>query len=73
MLRFRTRRGLNLSETRARYGVDLEKNNLELVDHLLADGLVTLEPPWLRPTLDGLAVADSLARAFDLTPERYGT
>ena len=73
MLRFRTRRGLNLSETRSRYGVDLEKNNLELVAHLLADGLVTLEPPWLRPTLDGLAVADSLARAFDLTRERYGT
>ncbi len=72
MLRFRTRRGLDLTETRARYGVDLEKNNHELVDELVADGLVTLEPPWLRPTLDGLAVADSLARAFDLTRERYG-
>ena len=73
MLRFRTRRGLDLIETRACYGVNLEKNNSELVDQLVADGLVTFEPPWLRPTLDGLAVADSLSRAFDLTRERYGT
>jgi oxygen-independent coproporphyrinogen-3 oxidase len=73
MLRFRTREGLNLTELRARFGTDLVKGHAELVDQLVEDGLVELKPPWLRPTLNGLAVADSLARAFDLAPAAHGT
>ncbi len=66
MLRMRTKDGLNLAWVRERFDVDLLKINETLVAKLSADGLVELEEDSLRPTLDGLAVADRLAVAFDV-------
>jgi len=57
---------------RARYGVDLLAANDTLVARLVDEGRIVLRADeedgrWLVPTLSGLAVADGLAAAFDLT------
>ena len=64
MLRMRTKDGLDLTWVREQFHIDLLKVNEELVAKLSADGLLELDEDWLRPTLDGLAVADRLAVAF---------
>ncbi|HSN87414.1 MAG TPA: coproporphyrinogen III oxidase, partial [Thermoanaerobaculia bacterium] len=53
-------------------GIDLErfrKRNEPLVERLVREGLLAIEGERLAPTLAGLAVTDSLARAFDLGEE----
>ncbi|HXV60203.1 MAG TPA: radical SAM family heme chaperone HemW [Vicinamibacteria bacterium] len=57
MLRLRTRRGLDLCAYERRFGVDLRERSSRAV----GDGLLAVDEGWLRPTLDGLAVADRLA------------
>ena len=66
MLGLRTADGIDRIHFRERYGVDLSKNNEPLVERLVTEGLLKLEGDTLVPTLAGLAVTDSLARAFDL-------
>jgi putative oxygen-independent coproporphyrinogen III oxidase len=66
MLGLRTTDGIDRISFRERYGVDLPKSNEPLVERLAKDGLLKLEGDFLVPTLAGLAVTDSLARAFDL-------
>jgi oxygen-independent coproporphyrinogen III oxidase len=66
MLGLRTADGIDGISFRERYGVDLLKNNEPLIERLVSDGLLKLENDVLVPTLSGLAVTDSLARAFDL-------
>jgi putative oxygen-independent coproporphyrinogen III oxidase len=66
MLGLRTTDGIDLPSFRERYGVDLLKDNEPLVERLAREGLLKLEGDVLVPTLAGLAVTDSLARAFDL-------
>jgi oxygen-independent coproporphyrinogen-3 oxidase len=66
MLGLRTADGIDLPSFRERYGVDLLKDNEPLVERLAREGLLKLEGDVLVPTLAGLAVTDSLARAFDL-------
>ena len=66
MLGLRTTDGIDRLTFRERYGVDLLKSNEPLVERLVRDGLLKLEGDILVPTLAGLAVTDSLARAFDL-------
>jgi len=66
MLGLRTADGIDLGSFRKRYGVDLVKSNEPLVERLVRDGLLKLEGHVLIPTLAGLAVTDSLARAFEL-------
>ena len=63
MLRMRTKVGLDLTWVREQFEIDLLKVNEELVAKLSADGL---DGHWLRPTLDGVAVADRLAVAFNV-------
>ena len=73
MLRMRTKDGLDLTWVREQFGVDFLKANEELVAKLSGDGLLELDEGWLRPTLDGLAVADRLAVAFNVgTPAKSG-
>jgi oxygen-independent coproporphyrinogen-3 oxidase len=67
MLGLRTMDGIDLDWFRERYGVDLRKRNEPLVERLVGDGLLEIEGDALRPTLAGLAVTDSLARAFEVT------
>jgi putative oxygen-independent coproporphyrinogen III oxidase len=70
MLGLRTTDGIDLPRFRERYGVDLLEKNEPLVERLVREGLLRVEGERLIPTLAGLAVTDSLARAFDLGEER---
>jgi oxygen-independent coproporphyrinogen-3 oxidase len=72
LLGLRTTAGIDLDDFRERYGVDLLTANDTLVARLVDEGrlLVRADPEggrWLVPTLSGLAVADGLAAAFDLS------
>lgn len=64
MLRLRTRDGLDLDAFETRFGVDLLEEARSVAERAFAEGLLALEPPRIRPTLGGLAVADGLARAL---------
>ena len=66
MLRMRTKDGLDLAWIRDNFDIDFLKLNEDVVAKLSADGLLELDENWLRPTLDGLAVADRLAVAFNI-------
>ena len=71
MLRLRTREGLDLDDVEKRFGVDLLDLNRALIDKGIEDALLVREGSWIRPTLDGLAVADGLAGSFRLSPDPW--
>lgn len=66
MLGLRTIEGVDLAALLVRHGVDLVAANAPLLERLDAEGLLTLSGGHLVPTLAGLAVADGLARSFQL-------
>jgi oxygen-independent coproporphyrinogen-3 oxidase len=66
MLSLRTTAGLDLEAFRRRHACDVTARNVRLIEDLAARGLLADTGGRLVPTLEGLAVADSLARAFDL-------
>ena len=73
LLGLRTTAGIDLDALRGRYGVDLLAANDALVSRLVDEGRIVLRAgpgggQRLEPTLSGLAVADGLAAAFDLSP-----
>jgi oxygen-independent coproporphyrinogen-3 oxidase len=73
LLGLRTTAGIDLDGFRARHGLDLLSANAKLVAALVEEGRIALRTDgegdrWLVPTLAGLAVADGLATAFDLSP-----
>ncbi len=68
MLGLRTPEGIDLDLLAERYGVELEAGNGNVIEELSARSLLTAQDRHLRPTLAGLAVADTLAGAFDLEP-----
>lgn len=68
MLGLRTVDGIDLDVYRERYGVDLLKGNEPLVERLVSQGLLEDNGRVLAPTLSGLAVTDSLARSFEISP-----
>lgn len=72
LLGLRTASGIDLDGLAAHYGVDLLAANRSLVAHGLDQGLLVLvgEPGRhhrLTPTPQGMAVADGLAAAFDVS------
>lgn len=72
LLGLRTTAGIDLDGFRARYGADLLAANSALVARLVDEGRVVVGAGAqgerrLAPTLAGLAVADGLAAAFDLS------
>ena len=72
-LRLRTTAGLELGGFAARYGAEVVRSNRALFRDWEARGLVRLEGPeggLMSPTLQGLAVADALAREVDLNALR---
>lgn len=71
MLRLRTFDGLDFDAVAARFRVDLLEENDALVDRLCIEGLAELDGRRLRPTLDGLAVADHIASSFRLPDSRW--
>jgi oxygen-independent coproporphyrinogen-3 oxidase len=66
MLSLRTAAGLDLAGFRRRHGFDLAARNRRLIADLAARGLLARRGDRLAPSLDGMAVADSLARAFEV-------
>jgi oxygen-independent coproporphyrinogen-3 oxidase len=68
MLGLRTAEGIDLHEFRERYGVDLEQDNSQRLARLQGRSLLHSEGGRLVPTLQGLAIADSLARNFEIEP-----
>jgi oxygen-independent coproporphyrinogen-3 oxidase len=64
MLGFRTSAGVDLERLRAWLGFDLLSNNQDVVGRLCASGHIEVDGSRLRPTLAGLAIADTLARSF---------
>ena len=64
MTGLRTYRGVDCADIERRFGVDLIETNRDLVQRLRANGLIKRHQTRLIPTLDGLAVADSLAAMF---------
>jgi len=66
MLALRTAAGLDLEGFRRRHGIDLVARNRRLVADLAERGLLAECDGRLVPTLDGLAVADALARGFEI-------
>jgi len=62
LLGFRTRKGIDLEEIRRRFGRDLLLEHAEVLEGFRREGLVTVAGGVVRPTREGLAVADGLAR-----------
>jgi coproporphyrinogen III oxidase-like Fe-S oxidoreductase len=67
MLTLRTAAGLDLAGFRHRHGFDLAARNRRLIDSLVTSGRLAERDGRLVPTLAGLAVADSLARSFEIS------
>jgi oxygen-independent coproporphyrinogen-3 oxidase len=66
MLGFRTAAGVDLDQLRNRFAVDLIEHNQNVINRFHESGHLEAEGPFLRPTLAGLAIADTLAREFTL-------
>ena len=64
MLGLRTTDGVDLIRIRDRHGIDLRADNAETIDRFCESGHLRVEDGRLRPTLAGLAIADTLARSF---------
>ena len=72
MLQIRTAEGIDLRLFQERYGVDLLERNAPLVERLMRVGLLRMEADRLIPTLEGLAIADSMARDFEVVSGSEG-
>ena len=73
MLGLRTVEGVDLDRFSQRFGVDLAKNNAELIQTCAREGLLRYEDGHLRPTAAGLAVVDGLCARLDLSPSQSET
>jgi oxygen-independent coproporphyrinogen-3 oxidase len=67
MLGLRTVDGIDLSALRSRYGVDLVELNRPAIERRCDRGELVLEGGRLRPTVEGMAIADRLARELEVT------
>ena len=66
MLGLRTSDGVDLDRLAKRHGLLLRKRNAAVIDRMSRDGLLRDEGTRLVATVRGWAIADALARAFDL-------
>jgi len=60
-LGFRTRKGVDLEGYQRRYHFDLLTEKGKMIRYLIDEGLAEIRDGFLRPTRNGMAVADSLA------------
>ncbi len=65
MLGLRTSDGVDLASLRHRFGIDLLSTNPMTIDRLIQSGHLSVEDRFLRPTLSGLALADTIARSLE--------
>jgi oxygen-independent coproporphyrinogen III oxidase len=63
-LGFRTRNGISVHDFKTLFDLDLLEEKKELIHALAKEGLATISNGFLRPTIKGMAVADSLALSF---------
>lgn len=61
MLQLRTFEGVHLPTFEQRFGIDLLARRGKEIERLVKDGRIRVEQNHLRPTLEGLVVADALA------------
>jgi oxygen-independent coproporphyrinogen-3 oxidase len=61
MLGLRTRKGIDLGQYERRYGRNLVEENGLLLKELNMNGLIEIKEGFIRPTVAGMAIADSLA------------
>lgn len=66
MTGLRTYAGVDLDWIEKRWRINLRSANGPLLEQLQADALATMEEQRLIPTLEGLALADTVATRFDL-------
>ena len=66
MLGLRTAEGVDIEGLRTRYGVELVERNRSTIERLCDSGHLMLEADRLRPTVSGMAIADTLARSLEL-------
>lgn len=66
MIGLRTYAGVDLARIRERWGAGLVDRNRALVAQFVESGLLRTEGERWVPTLDGLAVADGMARRFEI-------
>ena len=68
-LKLRTTAGLDFEGIERRFGVELASLNVEVIKQLRRSGLVEADAAAKRlvPTLEGLAVADTLAASLEIT------
>jgi len=67
MLGLRTADGVGLEALRSRYGVDLLALNRRTIESFCDSGQLALEAGCLRPTVSGMAIADTLARTLEVS------
>lgn len=73
-LGLRTVTGVDLEALECRYGIDLMGGNAPLIEGFASRGwLQSGDGPVLVPTLEGMAVADTLAAAFEIPDVDAGT
>ncbi|MCU0577860.1 MAG: radical SAM family heme chaperone HemW [Desulfobacterota bacterium] len=60
-LGLRTTQGIDLDRYHSRYGIDLIKERGPFIEELAGQGLLEIQGGFIRPTLAGMAVSDSLA------------
>ena len=66
MLGLRTASGIDLTEIDQAYGTTIAATNEAVVEDLQRQGKIEIADGRLRPTLAGLATADSVALAFEI-------
>ncbi len=67
MLAMRTAEGVDLARFEERFGVALEARNRSAVERAVGGGLLRHQDGRLAPTIEGLAVADGLAAALEVS------
>lgn len=66
MLGLRTPRGVDFDAFPGDSGTSIRQSNAKLIDELTTSGLVDMVGQRLFPTLSGLALAEAIARRFDI-------
>ncbi len=72
MLGLRTSDGIDMERFHTRYGVDLMATNRGTVERLVDSGHLVIEGGTLRPTVSGMAIADTLARSLEIEDPQTG-
>jgi len=67
MLGLRTADGVDLSLLRSSHGVNLVELNRQTIERFCDSGHLVLEAGRLRPTVSGMAIADTLARSLEVS------